>query len=427
MHQAVEGRIQALRASKRFNPQKLHDFLEPVFVENGFREPSDRIDHILIIRLDVMGDLILTSGVFREVRRNYPGAHIAAIVGEQNLPLMEFCPYCDELFTFDRRSLNNNLAESFERMEDLCETHLRPRRYDLCLLPQWGDDRRASMMLSYLSGAKKRVGYSETALESYVDREHLDIDTGFEEAFLTQAVVNPPEIIHEVVRNFYLIKVLGMTVQDSSTEIWMSEQDMEAASAMLLGRVPDNCVVVALGIGAGSANRKYPLEKYLAAIEIILERYKADIRFVIVGGEIEKEDGAYLEANLPEGVAINLAGKTTLRESFAIISLASLYLGNVTGIMHAAAAAETPVIALYREAADKESLAAGIFGEFARFSPWKVRAEILRPKHALGECANSLIHGWCEAKVPHCITQITPEEIVSAFDRISGLPRREKS
>lgn len=425
VHESVVQRLQTIRAAKRFNPQKWHDDLELVFAGDGYREQSDRIDNILIIRLDVMGDMILTSGVFREVRRNYPEAHIAAIVGEPVLPLMEFCPYCDELFTFDRRSLNNNLAECIEQMETLCETHLRQRRYDLCLLPQWGDDRRTSQLLAYLSGARERVGYSEASLEAYID--HLDIDTSFETAFLTRTVVNPPELIHEVVRNFYLLKILGMTVQDSSTEIWMSEEDMHSASDMLLDKVPSNCIVVALGIGAGSANRKYPLEKYLVAIKTIVGRYEADIRFVIVGGQAERADGEYLEANLPEGVAINLAGKTTLRETFAIISLASLYLGNVTGAMHAAAAAETPIIALYREAEDRESMAAGIFGEYARFSPWKTRAEILRPKHALGNCVNALTHGGCEAKVPHCITQIAPEEIVDAFGRISGLAKRKES
>ena len=305
------------------------------------------------------------------------------------------------------------------------ETHLRSRRYDLCLLPQWGDDKRISILLAYLCGAKERVGYSTTSLEAYI--EHLHVDTSFETAFLTRAIVNPPELIHEVVRNFYLLKVLGMIVQDSSTEIWMSEEDMKSASELLLREVPENCIVVALGIGAGSANRKYPLEKYLVAIKTILKCYEADIRFVIVGGETEKEDGEYLDANLPAGVAINLAGKTTLRESFAIVSLASLYLGNVTGMMHAAAAAETPIIALYREAEDRESMAAGIFGEYARFSPWKVRAEIIRPKHALGECVNALIHGGCKEKFPHCIAQITPEEIVDAFGRISGLPKRKES
>lgn len=427
VHEAVERRLQAVRVSKRFNPQKLHDDLEPVFAENGFREPLERIENILIIRLDVMGDLILTSGVFREVRRNYPEAHIAAVVSEPNLPLMEVCPYCDELFTFDRWSLHNNLTECFERMEGLCETYLRPRRYDLCLLPQWGDDRRTSMLLAYLSGARERIGYSETSMEAYIDREYLDIDTSFETAFLTRAIVNPPEIIHEVARHFYLVKALGMAVRDSATEIWMSEEDMESASALLLSRVPEGCIVVALGIGAGGASRKYPIKKYLTAIRAILERYEADIRFVIIGGKAEKEDGAYLAANLPEGAAINLVGKTTLRESFAIISLASLYLGNDTGIMHAAAAAETPIIALYREAEDKERIAPGILGEYARFSPWRVRAEILRPKHALGACANAMTYGGCEAEVPHCITQITPEEIVAAFDRISGLPKREKA
>ncbi len=421
VHEAFERYFHIMQASGRFQPQKLHDALEPAFAENGFREALGKVTNILIICLGVMGDLILTSGVFREVRRNYPSAHITAIVNDVVLALMRFCPYCDEVFTFDRWALQKNVLECFERMESLCETSLRSRKYDLCLLPQWGDDKRTSVLLAYMSGARERIGYSDTAIRAYVKCE--TIDTSFETAFLTRAITNPPEIMHEAARDLYLLESLGMTVKDDSTEIWLEDAAANAASEKLLSLMPGHCIVVVLGIGAGRLERKYPVEQYLETVKLIVKRYGSDVRFVILGGQSEEADGDYLERNLPENVVINLVKKTTLCESLAIISLASLYLGNDTGLMHAAAAAGTPIVALFREAVDKENVAPGLVSEYARFAPWKARAIVLRPKHALGECAKKmLVYGGCDEPFPHCITQISPVDIAAAFEEIAGGP-----
>ncbi len=419
VHEAVERYLHVMRVAKKFNPKQLRDFLEPAFAENGFRTQSKDIANILIIRLDVMGDLILTSGLFREVRRNYPKAHITAIVGDAFVTLMKDCPYCDEVFMFDRWALQKDPLKCFERMESLCEENIRTRRYDLCLVPQWDTDKRTSMLLAYMSGARARIGYSDTAIRAYVNCKN--IDTRFETALLSRAIVNPPEIIHEASRNLYLLEASGMKVQDDSTEIWLTEEEINAASERLLRLMPDDCIVVVLGIGAGGLSRKYPVEKYLEAVKIIMKRYDMKMRFVILGGQAEAADGEYLTANLPMDVVVNLVKKTTLRESLAIISLASLYLGNDTGLMHAAVAVGTPVIALYREAVDKEDIAPGIFSEYARFAPWKARSIVLRPKHALGECATKMmVYGGCDEPVSHCIAQIDPEEIADAFGCISG-------
>ena len=40
---------------------------------------------------------------------------------------------------------------------------------------------------------------------------------------------------------------------------------------------------------------------------------------------------------------------------------------------------------------------------------------ILRPEHAMGDCATHQYYGGCGAGEPHCITQIQPAVIVQAF------------
>ena len=122
-----------------------------------------------------------------------------------------------------------------------------------------------------------------------------------------------------------------------------------------------------------------------------------------------------MRESLPPGAVLNLAGRTSMRESAAVISLSDLYLGNVTGMMHAAAALGKPVITIYREAVDKEQVCTGVLSEYRRFAPYMTDSIVLRPLHALDGCRDLLCYGGCNSSRAHCIRQVRPEMIVEAF------------
>ena len=62
-----------------FTPAELFAAVEPAFAENGFRVEGEARS-ILLVRLDAIGDMVMTSGFIRELRRNYPQARIDAVV-----------------------------------------------------------------------------------------------------------------------------------------------------------------------------------------------------------------------------------------------------------------------------------------------------------------------------------------------------------
>ena len=84
--------------------------------------------------------------------------------------------------------------------------------------------------------------------------------------------------------------------------------------------------------------------------------------------------------------------------------------------MHMAAAFDTPLITLYREAKNRAPASAGLFSESTRFAPWQARAVVLQPVTAKGDCLHTVVYGGCKENYAHCIAQITPQEIVAAFD-----------
>ena len=144
--------------------------------------------------------------------------------------------------------------------------------------------------------------------------------------------------------------------------------------------------------------------------------------FVIVGGKSELDDANFIEKNLPRGKVLNLVGKTTLRETEAIISQTDFYIGNDWGVMHMASAMQIPCLVLYRDAQDKQDYLPGGLSESQRFPPWQTKAVILRPDSQLEECAKkSPDYGWCYSDKAHCITQITPQEIIEGFEILEGL------
>ncbi len=397
-----------------FTPSALFSAVEPAFAENGFRMAGE-IRSILLIRLDAIGDMVMTSGFIRELRRNYPLARIDMVVNPLVEQMVELCPHVDEIYTFDRKIFQQDLASCLDQMLALCQNELWEKRYDLAICPQWGDEKRDLLLLAYMSGARERVCYRQAIGLVYYPKANIGPEAeDFQRSLRFRAGMTPPELIHEVPRVMYLLKLLGLSVEDDRLEVWFSEKDRARARRWLASHQGE--LLVTLGIGAGSGERKYPVEKYRVVLEEIVRRYPQAV-FVVLGAASEREDAAYLAAHLPSDRLLNLTEQTTLRESAAVATETVLYLGNDTGLMHMAAAAGKPIIMPHIEALDRVMKCPGLYSAFARFSPWRTPSIILRPEHALGECGRHLYYGGCrEKKVAHCITQIEPAAIVQAFD-----------
>ncbi len=411
---AMEKFSRMVYVARRFSYQKLYDTLEPVFHEHGWREAERRgSENILVISLDQAGDNVIMSAFVRELRRNFPKARIAMLVRSYLADLWRLCPYINELLVFEP-GLEENALDFLQRATALCREKLWPLHFDRCYMPKWGDEKGEFRTLAYLSGAGKRIGYSNRNYEVYVPG--LQNDSGGEE-LLTEHLVSPPELLHEVERMLYMLQYEGFKCPETRTECWLGTGDIISAREMLApflsaGREQK---LLALGIGAGDRGRCYPVAQYLDALR---ELRKDDWQAVVVGGPGEHEEGAWL-ASQSAGRIIDLTGKTSLRELAAVISLCDLYLGNDTGAMHMAAALEVPIVAVFREALSCDGLyegrIRGLASEYARFRPWQAENICLRPQEPLGECAQEVCYGFCKhGEKPHCITQVKSEEVAAA-------------
>ena len=392
---------------------------EIIFRQAGYRdELPDDVKNILVLRTDRIGDMILTSGFLRELRKNFPRAQITLVTSPSVFPIVELCPYVNEILTFDRFSLDEKeFPATLPPIVEFCRKNFWHKRFSHAFLPQWDSSNFSDLLMAWLSGARERIGYGMNPAMEWLGS--LDAVAEARDTFLlTKNIISPRSAVSEAEKNFYVLEAGGFKVEETHMELFFGEEDFLRARE-LLQSVPPNCKKVLLGIGSSGAGRQYPVGKYLVALK---ELAKKNLVFVIVGGQTELDDANFIEKNLPHGKILNLVGKTTLRETEAVVAQTDFYVGNDTGVMHMSAAAQIPCLVLYREAQDKEEHLPGIFSEFRRFPPWQTNSIILRPDSQLEECAKlPPVYGWCHYSESHCITQISPQEIVDGFEVLETL------
>ena len=372
--------------------------METAFNMSGFREPENNstMKNILLVHIGAAGDFILTTPAIRAVRENYPNAYITLVVRENIFKLAELCPYVNEVLSI--KSIREiNLREDFINAANFAAEHLWQRRFDLaiCLGTVINLIRN---FLMYLSGARQRVTYLFDELGGFLNTHCYPMSKEWN--------------THDVMINLYLLKAHGLKIGNTDIEIWFNNSDLYTARR-LLKNFGEGRIKVAVGIGANSPARKYPIEKYLVAFKQIINKGAS---LVIFGGQSELDDAKFLEDNLPEEFVKNLVSENiNWRVTMAAISQSDLYLGNDTGTQHVAAALEKPVIVLSRVARDIKDFFKSL-NESERYRPWGTDAIVLQPEHQLEECRANPVYQGCTADKAHCIAQIEPDEIVAAFD-----------
>ncbi len=346
---------------------------------------------VLVVRLDEIGDMVLTTPFLRELRRNLPHASITLVVRPELFNLVALCPYVDRVLAYDHDASTSAFralahARAFAR-DQFTEA------FDLGIAPRWDHDPRFASMLVFQSGARWRLGYRDRAL-------------------LTHMPASMPER-HEAARNLNLIRSLGGTTADDRLELWLNEDDERFATEFLAAHGAERGgFLLAIAPGATSPRRRWPVASFATAAADILRAHGGTV--VVVGGEADRALGEQLRNSLG-GHVINAVGQTTLRETAAILKRCTLFVGNDSGPMHLAAAGGVPVIEIscHPGAGDPDHVNAP-----ERFGPGTTPHKVLQPIAPLPPCTFA-----CVSEGAHCIQSISPADAGAAATALLSSPR----
>ncbi len=287
---------------------------------------------ILVVKLADLGDVITSGPALRALRTTFPHARIVALVTAATAPVLAGSPNVDGVLTFDKFAYDrplNALHPANLRAAARLAWELRRQRFDTVVIlhhltTRWGALKYAA--LAFATGARRRVG--------------LDNGRGW---FLTHRVADDGfGARHEVEYALGVVGLLGAHTDDPRLEVPISPADAAYAREVLGADGPGPRIAIHPGSGGWSLARRWEPAGFAAVADALAERYGA--RIVLVGTVDDPVDRVAGEMRTKP---LNLAGRTTIGQLAAVLQRCDLFIGADSGVMHVAAAAGTPTVAIF--------------------------------------------------------------------------------
>ena len=360
----------------------------------------DRVRSVLVVALDHLGDLILSSGYFRDIRNAFPTAKITLLVDSRFRSYANQCPYVDEVLDFNEvgSPLQRVFVLPFRALQ-FARRELWKRQLDIALNHRWDVDSVHGYLLGLFSMARVHAGYSNDSNP----RKRI-INRGCNWAF--SHLLATTELTHEAERGPELLQFLGLPYGGPKPELWPLPGDAEFARNKLPALLDGP--LIALGVGASQRRRQWPMDRYKAVAAAILKSWPT-ARFLVVGNRDDQWAAEQLRAALGDKL-LNFAGQCTVTQSGALLAYCALYLGSDSGPMHMAAAAGVPVVELscHPLTGARDSAHSPV-----RYHPIGVPHIVLQPADFAGAC-----HYECLSSAAHCMLDISVEQAILAASEL---------
>lgn len=322
-------------------------------------------ERIVVRAPNWIGDVVLSLGAVRDLRRNFPGSHIAVLAR----------PWVSEIY------------RAVAEVDEVRPSHgVRPDaralrgQFDLgVLLP----NSLGTALALWMAGVPERWGYA-------TDGRGL---------LLTRRARVPSEIRGRSQVYYYRAMLAGVGLQVSAApDVTLRCPPAWAEEAAPL--LPDAPTWIGLNPGAafGGAKRWLP-ERFAEAGDALARERGAKV--AILGSAAERTLGEEIASRMQAPVRV-LCGETSLRALVGVLSRLSLLLTNDSGPMHLAAALGVPVVAVFGPTDPTET------------SPVGAHRVVREPV----PCAPCLLR---ECPIDHrCMTRVTVERVVHAAHELEA-------
>lgn len=280
---------------------------------------------ILVIRLDHIGDIVLSTPVFKCIKENCPQTLLSVLIAPWSLPIVQHNSYIDKLFVFRPfwfygRETQKNCGKSLVSIIK----RLRMEKFDV------GLDLRGSLfhiLLLKLIGVKFTIGYGIAGGGFFLDSE---------------LPYNPQ--LHEVLHDLETLRPLGVKIKEPELFIPVGEEEKLWANKFVK-RIHKSCEkIIALHIGTGAPSRKWINERWARVADTLTGEFRAKI--LLLGGSNDVEDAISVISKM-KSKPINLVARTSLAQMIALVKECNLLIGLESASVHIACAVGTPLVALY--------------------------------------------------------------------------------
>jgi ADP-heptose:LPS heptosyltransferase len=285
--------------------------------------PERGVPNVLVVRLDRIGDVMLSFPAVRAIREKYPLARITWLVRPHARDLVERCPDSDAVLVYDygRSGEHRSLFGYFSLVRQMMR-----RRFDQVFVLH---PTLRSHLLTALSGIPYRAGY---AVEGGALLTHKILD------------LRSDGYQHESRYAMDVVRSLGVPPVNEEAKLLIFDADRRAARALLTARgiMPEEPYAV-FHAASSSISKCWPREYFAQLGREIAQKH--GLKIVLAGDEASAGTNAWLTEQILG--AVDLSGKTPLMVLAALCGSASVVVSNDSGPSHVAAASGAAVISIF--------------------------------------------------------------------------------
>ena len=330
---------------------------------------------ILIRSTNWIGDAIMTTPAVRTIRQNFPDSDITLLALPWVADVFAACPHIDHIFIYDKNGRHQGLRGKLRLAAEL-----RAANFELTILLQNAFE---AALITTLARIPIRAGYTTDARG----------------ILLTYGVNKQPDIGSKHQVHYYqeMLRGLGLQPGPNSLELFLEPSAIKEAEA-LLEKAGQGRDVPIIGLNPGAAYgpaKRWPVRKYGE-----LGRQLAtatDGLILIFGTEADQEAATEIVSAVGDQV-LDLTGKTSLALALALIDRCHVFVTNDSGLMHVAAALNTPLVAIF---GSTDHIATG---------PYSDQATVIRKELDCSPCMKT----HCPKEHFQCMEQISVNEVTEA-------------
>lgn len=345
---------------------------------------------ILAVRLDNLGDVLVTTPALHAIKASLPDASLTLLASPVGAQVGRLNPDVDDVIEYAAPWMDpwHRLPQDSAREQRMIAA-IRARAFDAAIIfTSFRQSPLPAAYLCYLADIPLRLAASLDGPGSLLTVRHR----------------HPERMMHEVERGLDLVGAVGLRTDECDLVLRVSS-DVRARVERRLAQmgIDRDGPLIVVHPGCSMPARTYPWEIYVEVVALLVERLGACV--LLTGAADERELVARILAALPDDVRPRVhpcAGMLAFDELCAAIATADLTITNNTGPMHIAAALKTPVVALFALTNPPE-----------QWGPWRVPHRQLYHEVACRLCYSRVCPYGHE-----CLRLVSPAMVVDAASEL---------
>ncbi len=338
------------------------------------RAPMPR--RVLIVLMGAIGDVIRALPLLGRIRRAWPDAYIGWAVEPKSAPLLRGHRWVDQLIVYERTYAPWSFVPFLQKIHS--------EQFDLVL-----DLQRhfKSGLISMVSGARERLGFAPANSK---ELNHL---------FATRHIAPQPNMRLKLLQYQAFADALSLPATPIEFGLELPPEEDRRAREFVAGAPRPLLGVI---LGSSWPSRIYFPESVAEVIRGLAFSVEGSSGLfpVLLGGRDEQGLAAAVIDHLGQLLALDLTGRTSLRDLIGIFAECAVAFGPDSGPMHLAAAVGCPVVSLWGSTSPERSAPWG-------FADLTIRGEIRCHPCYLRECPIGR----------ECMRRISPETAVNTVRR----------